>query len=102
MADFAISGRMKIKTLRANFKKEFGSTLRVYKGVKFADDEDTIASIASKKIEPGSEVKANGNTKCGNFEERMKEVFGIKVQVATPDDSALVNNNITLSQSGKQ
>lgn len=101
MADFAISGRMKIKTLRANFKKEFGSTLRVYKGIKFADEEDTIASIASKKIESGSELKVNGNTKCGTFEEKIKEIFGIKVQVATPDDSALVANNITLTQSGK-
>lgn len=101
MADFDISGRMKIKTLKANFKKEFGSTLRVYKGAKFADDDDTIASIASKKIESGSEVKANGNTKVATFEDKMKDVFGIKVQVATPDDSALVDNGLTLSASGK-
>jgi hypothetical protein len=101
MADFAISGRMKIKTLKANFKNEFGSTLRVYKGVKFADDNDTIASIASKKIESGSELKANGNTKVGTFEDRMKDIFGIKVQVATKDDSALVDNDLTLTASGK-
>lgn len=101
MADFTISGRMKIKTFKANFKQEFGSTLRVYKGVKFADDDDTIASIASKKIEPGSEFKVNGNMKVGTFEEKMKDLFGIKVQVATKDDSALADNGITLSASGK-
>jgi hypothetical protein len=101
MADFAISGRMKVKTLKANFKNEFGSTLRVYKGVKFADDDDTIASIASKKIESGSELKVNGNTKVGTFEDRMKDIFGIKVQVATKDDSALVDNGLTLTASGK-
>jgi hypothetical protein len=101
MADFAISGRMKVKTLKANFKNEFGSTLRVYKGVKFADDDDTIASIASKKIESGSELKVNGNTKVGTFEDKMKDIFGIKVQVATKDDSALVDNGLTLTASGK-
>lgn len=30
MADFKIDGRMKVKTLKANFKKAFGCTLRVY------------------------------------------------------------------------
>ena len=101
MAEFTISGRMLVKTLKADFKKAFGSTLRVYKGVGFANDNDTIASIASKKIEPGSEFKVNGNMKVGTFEAKMKDLFGIKVQVATKDDSALADNGITLSASGK-
>ncbi len=101
MADFDISGRMKVKTLRANFKKEFGSTLRVYSGAKFADDDATIASIADKKIPADAELKANGNLKVGTFEDKMKDIFGIKVQVASPDDSKLSDNGITLSASGK-
>ena len=44
MSDLKISGHMKIKTLKANFKAEFGSTLRVYSGVKFADDENFITN----------------------------------------------------------
>ncbi len=45
MADFTITGRMKVKTLKADFKENFGSTLRVYNGQKFADDDATLASI---------------------------------------------------------
>lgn len=30
MADFKVDGRMKVKSLKANFKKAFGCTLRVY------------------------------------------------------------------------
>ena len=33
MAEFKLDGRMKVKTLKDNFKKNFGSTLRVYKSV---------------------------------------------------------------------
>ena len=101
MADFDISGRMKVKTLRANFTKEFGSTLRVYNGVKFADDDATIASIAGKKIGTDAEVKANGRTLVGNFNKKIKEAFEIKVRVATKDDKALVPDDISLTESGK-
>ena len=41
MADIKMTGNMKVKTLRAEFKKAFGSTLRVYNGMKFADDDAT-------------------------------------------------------------
>ncbi len=40
-----INGRMKVKTLRADFLEEFGLTLRVYDGRSFADDDATLASI---------------------------------------------------------
>ena len=52
MAEFTLNGRTKVKTLKANFKENFGSTLRVYKSVTckgaFADDEATLASIRAK------------------------------------------------------
>lgn len=101
MADFDISGRMKVKTLRANFKKEFGSTLRVYNGVKFADDDATIASIAGKKIAADAAVKANGKTLVGNFTKNMNAVFGIKVRVSNKEDKILVPDTISLTESGK-
>ena len=50
MADLKIDGRMKVKTLKENFKKNFGATLRVYKSVTckgaFADDDATSATSA--------------------------------------------------------
>ena len=101
MADFTISGNMKVSTLRSKFKEEFGSTLRVYDGVKLADDDSTVASIAKKTVKRGSEMRAHGRMKVGNFEVAVKETYGIRVQVATPTNSALADNELTLSQSGK-
>lgn len=100
MADFIISGKMKVKTLKANFKNEFGSTLRVYNGQKFADDDATLASIR-KNDAKGGDVKINGKMLVGNFEKKIFEEFGIKVQVATTDDSKLSEDSITLTASGK-
>lgn len=100
MADFTISGRMKVKTLKADFKKAYGSTLRVYNGVRFADDDATLASIR-KGDAKGGEIAVNGKMQVGNFEKKIFEEFGIKVQVAAPDDSKLVDDKTTLTQSGK-
>ena len=77
MADFTISGKMKVKTLKANFKEAYGSTLRVYVGKKFADDDSTLASIR-KADAKGGEVKINGRMLIGNFESKILEEFGIK------------------------
>lgn len=100
MAELTISGRMKVKSLKADFKKAFGSTLRVYNGAKFADDDATLASIR-KGDAKGGDVKAHGATKVGNFEKSILDNFGIKIQVSTPDDSKLVSDDLTLSASGK-
>jgi hypothetical protein len=38
-ADFDIEPNQKVKTVQADFKNNFGLTLRVYKGKMFADPE---------------------------------------------------------------
>jgi hypothetical protein len=96
MADFNISGRMKIKTLKDDFKAEFGGTLRVYDGRSHADDSATVGSVAKKTVSRGSEVSANGNLLVKTFEERMKETYGIRVEVATADDSKLADDGCRL------
>ena len=73
MADFKISGHMKIKTLKANFKKQFGSTIRVYHGKKFASDDDTVGKIAKKTVARGQEVGANGRKLVSTFEKQMQK-----------------------------
>ena len=100
MADFTITGRMKVKTLKADFKENFGSTLRVYNGQKFADDDATLASIR-KNDAKGGYVKINGNMLVGNFEKKILEEFGIKVQVADIENTKLISDSITLTASGK-
>lgn len=103
MADFNIDGRMKVKTLKANFKKAFGSTLRIYttKNCKaIADDEATLSQIRDPKAAGGA-LSVKGNMKVGSFETKLSDLYGIGVQVADVDDKKLVNNDLTLTASGK-
>lgn len=104
MAEIALKGNMKVKTLKADFKKAFGSTLRVYmsescKG-RYADEEATLASIRAEG-KKGGELAIKGNMQVGNFEKKIAEMYGIGVQVANADDSKLADDSVTLVAAGK-
>ncbi len=100
MSEFKIDGRMKVRTLKENFKKNFGSTLRVYYHRHFADDNATIASIREEG-KSGGELTVGGNLRVGSFETKMKELYGIEVQVANANDTELADNSVTLVAAGK-
>jgi len=93
---FLITGQMKVKTLQANFKDEFGLTLRLYDGRSFADGGKTIAQIRSK--EGSGDLSVKRNMKVGNFEDKLKEEFGIKSQVAGSADGYLCDDDLTLAK----
>ena len=96
MADFKITGNMNEKPLKEDFKAEFGGTLRVYDGRSHAADSATVGSVAKKTISKGSEVSANGNLLVKTFEERIKEAYGIRVEVANADDTKLASDGARL------
>lgn len=98
--ELKIDGRMKVKTLKSQFKAAFGASLRVYNGKKFANEDATLASIRSEGAK-GGEFTVGGNLKVGSFENKVQELYGINVQVSTPDDSKLADNGITLVAAGK-
>lgn len=103
MADLKISGRMKVKTLKADFKKAFGCTLRVYTTSTCkqpADDEATLASLM--KGAKGGEFVVGPNIRVGNFEKKVVELYGIGVQVANASNTQLSDNGITLAAAGKK
>ena len=104
MAEMKLSGNLKVKSLKDTFKKEFGANLRVYKSKSckgaFADDDATLASIRAKDAK-GGDLAVKGNMQVGNFEKKVAEMYGIGVQVANADDSALADNSITLCAAGK-
>ena len=104
MAEIKLTGNMKVKSLKADFKEAFGATLRVYKSASckggFADDNATLASIRAEGAK-GGELKIVGNMQVGNFEKKIAELYGIGVQVANADDSKLADNDITLVAAGK-
>lgn len=102
MAEFNINGRMTVSSLRKQFKDAFGATLRVYKGAKFAPENATLASIRSGENVKGGELVCKGNLKVGNFEAKMKDIFGITVQVANPDNTKLVSDDITIAAAGRE
>ncbi len=95
MAELNINGRMLVKNFKKQFKEVFGGSLRVYKGQNFADDEATLAAIRAEGGK-GGELTLRANTLVGNFEYKMMELFGIKVQVADADDKKLLDNALTL------
>ena len=102
MAEFSINGRMTVKSLRKQFKDAFGASLRVYKGAKFAPEDATLASIRSGENVNGGELVCKGNLQVGNFEAKMKEMFGITVKVANSDNTKLVSSNMTIAAAGRE
>jgi hypothetical protein len=104
MAEIKLTGNMKVKSLKADFKEAFGATLRVYKNASckagFADDNATLASIRAEGAK-GGELKIVGNMQVGNFEKKIAEMYGIGVQVANADDSDLADNGGTIAAAGR-
>lgn len=97
MAEFKIDGRMTVRQLKENFKNEFEGTLRVYDGREKADDNATLAAIRQNDDVKIGELVCRASRTVGKFEQEMLEVFGIKVQVASPDDWVLALDGITLA-----
>lgn len=92
-----INGRMKVKTLKSDFKKEFGLNIRIYDGREFANEDATLASVR-KSDSIGGEFSPARNTKVGNLEDKFMELFGIKTQISGSDDSYLCENDHTLAK----
>lgn len=93
-----INGRMKVKTLKEQFKADFGLSLRLYDGRSFANEDSTLASIRKEgDINIAGEFSPRRNMLVGNFEEKMMETFGIKCQISGSDDSYLCDNDLTLA-----
>ena len=101
MAEFSMNGRLTVKALKKHFKDAFGATLRVYKGKQFADENATLASIREGDAK-GGELKVVGNMFVGNFETKVKELYGINVQVANADDTKLADNKKTIAAAGRE
>jgi hypothetical protein len=103
MAELSLDGRKKVKGLKEDFKKCFGASLRVYTTPACKTPAKEDATLASLRAEgkPGGACTFGGNLRVGNFENKVAELYGIGVQVATPDDKKLAPNDITLAAAGK-
>jgi hypothetical protein len=89
-----VDQRKKVSSFQSDFKAEFGVGIRVYKGVKLADDV-AIKSLTAKGS-PGGDINFGGNTKVKNVEKVFKDEMGIKVQVENKA-GGLADNDATLA-----
>lgn len=102
MADFKITGRMKVKYVAERFKETFSTGIRFYNGSKSADGDATIASLRSGKseIKGGKDIAIRGNMLVKNVEKLIQEEFGVKVQIEDKLGK-LADNDVTLGSLSK-
>ena len=81
MADFKINSINNVSTIVSRFKKEFGGGLKIYDGRSIAKDDVKIGDLIKGSVPRGSKVSGNGNLLVRTFEERIKETYGIRVNV---------------------
>ena len=92
MARFKISDTTTVGTLKKQFSKEIGGTLRIYDGRSEAKDDDKLVSIGAKV----GEFECRSSRTVGSFEKAIDETFNLKVKVYTTDNWVKVLDNITL------
>lgn len=105
-ADFDIQPNQKVKTVQADFKENFGLTLRVYKGKTLADSNLTFAQLnqrTSKDVNWNAEdLKIRANMTIKQVEEMIDNHFGLTVQVANEYDTYCVGNHYTIGQASRK
>lgn len=92
--EIKVDGRLLVSTLCERFKKEFGGTLRVYKGNKRCDGSEKVTDVATST---GS-YECRGSKTVGGFVNDLNKQFGIKVKVASNDDFVLALDEMTLAK----
>lgn len=102
-ADFEIAGNMKVNSVCEAFKKNFGLTLRIYRGSKLIDgrmtintlDERTTTTTINKDAE---RLTIKANQTVGEVEKLFLDHFGLKVRIATYDNSKFCPASQTLGE----
>jgi hypothetical protein len=104
--DFHLAPNKKIKSIKEDFKTNFGLTLRVYKGKQLADENLTLAALnqlTTKEIKASSEdLKIKVSMTIGDFEKLVDSHFGLTIQVVNEHDSYCINNKYTLGQASRK
>lgn len=101
-ADFKVEPTMKVNALCTAFKKNFGLSLRVYKGRQLADGRMTLNTLNQRTT---AEIKTaaaaltiKANQKVGDVEAAFGKQFGITVQIADYENARLCDNDMTLGE----
>ena len=100
MASIKVTKASTVKSIKRQFQQDFNCNIRIYNGIKFADDKLNITEL-SKTDHPGGNLELGARSRVENVEKYFKETFGIKVQISNADDTKLADNSMTLTQAGK-
>ena len=100
MATIKVIKSSSVKSIKAQFKKEFDCSIRIYNGAKIADDTKKISDL-SKIDNAGGTLELGPKSKVENVERYFQETFGITVQISNSTDTKLAVNSMTLNQAGK-
>lgn len=104
--EFTVAPQKKVKTICADFKNAFGTTLAIYKGVQLADGELTLAQLNKKtskdvKVSSDVELKIKASMKVGDVEKLFDQNFGVTVQIKDKAGKVCVPNGITIGQAAR-
>lgn len=91
-----VSGRTTVGKFKELFKEEFGTSVRVYQGRKFADNSSTLASIRKDDAKIKGNVEIRGNMKVGNVEKLFLNEYGIVIQIED-QKGKLADNTVTIA-----
>ena len=111
LEDIEVSGKMHVGTFKKQFKKAFGTEIRVYKakadgtlnsgtGAKPAPTKSTLASICAKGQKVGDLTIKKSKT-VGDIETEFANKMGIGIQIMLPDGSGFANNSVRLKDVAK-
>jgi predicted RNA-binding protein (virulence factor B family) len=100
MAKIKVIKSSSVKSIKAQFKKEFDCSIRIYKGARIADDSAKISDLSTLD-NAGGELDLGARSRVENVEKYFKDTFGIKVQISNSADTKLADNEMTLTQAGK-
>ena len=104
-AEFTVAPNKKLKTISADFKKNFDLTLVFYKGVTIADGELTLNQLGKKTTKEvnttADAIQIKGSTKVGEVEKMFDKAFGVTVQIKDKSGKNLVPNEISIGQAAR-
>lgn len=103
-SDFTIYRSKKLKSISEEFKKAFGVSLVIYKGMHIADDNMTLSQLNKKTtadVNFGESLKIKASMKVGVVEDMFMDTFGVRVQIKDKDAKKCVPNDITIGQAAR-
>lgn len=102
LKDIEVTGNMQVGTLRKQFREQFGTEIRVYKGLntgkgaKKAEDKATLASICAEGMKV-KDITIKKSLTVAEVEQQFKDQMGIGIQIMLPGGEQFAPNTMKLS-----